>query len=104
MLSRFVTPLAAIVLLIAATAGAGLTGTTTQLSSDAAWTWFNDPRALYDNGRIVTGWMNQAGEVIVGVQDVASHQTYTATLATPFQQDDHDNPAFIRNGANSYTA
>ncbi|HEX8523823.1 MAG TPA: BNR-4 repeat-containing protein [Tepidisphaeraceae bacterium] len=71
--------------------------TVSTVTADGAWTWFNDPRAIYDNGKIYTGWMDSGGYVWFGLHDVASHSTSAGKLYNGnfFQSDDHDNPAFI---------
>ena len=42
------------------------------LTDDGAWCWFSDPRAIYFNGkyrRTYAGWIDQAGNVMVGFYD-----------------------------------
>lgn len=77
-----------------------------QLTADGAWTWFNDPRALYSNGRVYSGWVKSNGTIEFGYHNLATQTTTTALLYNGafFQSDDHDNPAFIQNSANSLTA
>src|SRR5438046_2709113 len=80
-------------------------GTITQITPDGAWTWFNDPRAIVTGNQLISGWMTLDGHVMVGRTDLATKTTTTADLYGQFfQSDDHDNPAFLYNGGNSYTA
>src|SRR5262245_21463026 len=81
-------------------------GSTYTLTADGAWTWFNDPRAIYINNNIYTGWVDSTGHIIFAGHNLASHVTTTATLYNGnfFQSDDHDNPAFLLNSPTSLTA
>ncbi len=80
-------------------------GSSYTLTDDGAWTWYNDPRALYSNGSVYTGWVTGAGYIQIGKYDLATHVTSTALLYDGlfFQQDDHDNPAFIQTSATTFT-
>src|SRR5687768_5907215 len=74
-------------------------GTTATLTTDGAWTWFNDPRGIVDNGKLYTGWIDSQGFLFAASHDLSSGVTQTAPLYNGafFQRDDHDNPAFIKN-------
>ncbi|MCX7046625.1 MAG: BNR-4 repeat-containing protein [Candidatus Sumerlaeota bacterium] len=68
------------------------------LTDDGAWTWFNDPRAVYYEGahrRTYAGWINRAGDVMMGAYDHDDSSITTFTLKSAFQKDDHDNPGFV---------
>ncbi len=66
------------------------------LAPDGAWTWYNDPRALYHNGLLYFGYVrsNDARSVLsaydprTGVATVQWASGWT-------QRDDHDNPALL---------
>ena len=92
--------------LAAASSSALAVGTTTTLTTDGAWTWFNDPRGLVDNGRLYTGWIDSGGFLFAASHDLATGVTNTAPLYNGafFQRDDHDNPAFLKNPDGSLTA
>ncbi|MBT3279807.1 MAG: DUF4861 family protein [Phycisphaerales bacterium] len=66
-----------------------------EMTSDGAWCWFSDPRAIYDNGKTIAGWVNQSGDVMVGAYDIKTGEIETVALAKKFQRDDHDNPSFL---------
>ena len=67
------------------------------IATDGAWTWFNDPRALFHNGTLYVGY----------VRNGDSHSTLTAFnpqtgVVTSLwssswtERDDHDNPGLCR--------
>jgi hypothetical protein len=62
---------------------------------DGGWCWFQDPRAIVKNGKlVVAGLDGQNGDVKVAVHDLAAGGDLgTALLHGKFQRDDHDVPA-----------
>ena len=70
-------------------------------TSDGAWCWFSDPRAICYKGkynRIYAGWIDHDGNVTVGSYDLDSHEIKTHVIHSGLQEDDHDAPAlFITN-------
>ena len=71
--------------------GNAQTGT---LTDDGAWCWFSDPRAIVADGKLVTGWVTEAGTIEAGVLDLATGTARTDELYYLLEADDHDNPAF----------
>lgn len=65
------------------------------VSSDSAWCWFADPRAIWHAGRIVAGGVTSEGDVVANVLDPRTGECLTITLAKTFERDDHDNPSFL---------
>ena len=65
-----------------------------EVSSDGAWSWFSDPRALWHNNKVYVGWVTKDGDVQVAKHDLQNQLTTTYDLAPDFQPDDHDYPAF----------
>lgn len=55
-----------------------------------AWTWFNDPRAIVVNETVWVGAVAQNGDIHVSAGQIPT------VLHHDFEQDDHDNPAFLR--------
>jgi hypothetical protein len=80
-----------------------MTGSTV-LTDDGAWTWFNDPRAIFHDGQILTGWVNRRGDIQFASHDLASGRTTVLMLHPAFQADDHDNPALLKNPDGTITA
>jgi hypothetical protein len=77
-----------------------------QLNDNGAWSWFMDPRAIVDEGKLIVGSVravgsNQAnvsdpksGNIEVSVYDIARGTASTVVLHPHLEQDDHDAPAF----------
>ncbi len=66
-----------------------------ELAPSGAWCWFQDPRAMYYEGkhrRTYVGWITLAGDVQVASIDADTGETLTSTLRGKLQADDHDNP------------
>jgi hypothetical protein len=63
------------------------------------WTWFNDPRAIYYNGKTYFGYIDGSGDPYAAQYVHSTGLTSTPArlypAASPFQVDDHDNPAFL---------
>lgn len=67
-------------------------------TSDGAWCWFSDPRAIYHEGahkRTYAGWVDSVGNIVVGYYDHDSHDIITHILHDRLERDDHDNPSFF---------
>ncbi|MEP6663117.1 MAG: BNR-4 repeat-containing protein, partial [Verrucomicrobiota bacterium] len=85
-------------------------GTITQLTGDGCWTWFNDPRAIYDNGKLYVGWITKRqpdtlkSKVQFASHDLSAGQTTMVDLNPNFQSDDHDNPGLVKNPDGNFTA
>src|SRR4030095_8055286 len=67
-------------------------------TTNGAWCWFSDPRAIYFKGRhkrTYAGWVDSSGNIIVGFYDHDLKRTETKVLHKNFEKDDHDNPSLI---------
>ncbi|MCB0752410.1 MAG: BNR repeat-containing protein, partial [Ignavibacteriae bacterium] len=67
-------------------------------TSDGAWCWFSDPRAVYYEGkykRTYAGWVDSSGNITIGYYDHDLKEIKTKILEANFQKDDHDNPALL---------
>ena len=62
-------------------------------SPDGAWCWFQDPRAVYADGRTYTGYVTAAGDVAVAAYDHRANELRRFVVARGFQRDDHASPA-----------
>lgn len=66
------------------------------LAKDGAWTWYNDPRALFHNGILYFGYVrNSDGKSVLSAlntQTGARTELWSSALA---QKDDHNNPALL---------
>lgn len=78
---------------------------TTVLANDGVWTWFNNPRALFHNGRLYVGYVKANGSrpalsVYTPATGVAS-ELFTFTMP---ENDDHNNPGLTANAAGGLVA
>ncbi|MDF7825935.1 glycoside hydrolase family 88 protein [Pontiellaceae bacterium B12227] len=64
--------------------------------TDTGWCWYEDPRAIINNGKLVIGGISgKSGDVRVGVYDLEADKPQgVATLHEKFQADDHNSPVF----------
>lgn len=66
------------------------------LTSDGAWTWYNDTRALFHNGKLYFGFVRASdGKSTVSVFDLTTGQTTNLWNSGFTQLDDHNNPAIL---------
>ncbi|MBN2037488.1 MAG: BNR-4 repeat-containing protein [Chitinispirillaceae bacterium] len=73
----------------------------TSVTTDGAWCWYQDPRAIYHNGlreKTYIGFIDRSGTVKAWSYDHTTGATEQSTLHTGLQYDDHDAPSlFVRN-------
>jgi hypothetical protein len=79
-----------------------------ELNDNGAWSWFMDQRAVVDRGKLIVGSVRSVGDfrsgkddpdwgnVEVAVLDIDSGTTRRTVLHRHLEQDDHDNPAFLK--------
>jgi len=82
-----------------------IAGTLIQLNDNGAWSWFMDPRAVVDDGKLIVGSVRAIGtfqsdasdprwgNVEIAVYNIAAKKTATIVLHPHLEQDDHDAPA-----------
>ena len=66
-----------------------------ELTSDGAWCWFGDPRAVRFQGsrdRVYAGWVDSEGSIVVSSLDLESGERARHTVQPDFNRDDHANP------------
>ncbi|GBE13217.1 hypothetical protein BMS3Abin13_01513 [bacterium BMS3Abin13] len=64
-------------------------------TSDGAWCWFGDPRAIYYQGKVYGGWVSKDGGIWAGAYDPATGRIQRTCIQPNFQEDDHDAPSFL---------
>ena len=66
------------------------------LGTDGAWTWYNDPRALFHNGKLYFGYV-RAGDskTALSVFDLTTGTKTDLWSGVFTQLDDHNNPALL---------
>ena len=71
-------------------------GNSITLNANGGWCWFQDERAVVDEGRIVFGSVaSPSGDVTVTTYDVASGKSVVVTLHAGLGSDDHNTPALL---------
>jgi hypothetical protein len=76
--------------------GAGAQTNFVTLVPDGAWTWFNDPRALFHQGKLYYGYVRFAdGRSALNVIDPLTGVGTNLWTSTLTQADDHDNPGLL---------
>ncbi|NQT87151.1 glycoside hydrolase family 88 protein [bacterium] len=75
------------------------TGNVTVFARNGGWCWFQDPRAIIHDGKLIVGSVSGAGkgrgDVRASVYDLkVGRDLGTAVLHAKLQSDDHDTPAF----------
>jgi hypothetical protein len=82
---------------------------TVELSDSGAWNWYGNPRGLYDDGRLITGWVRDNGSVQATQYNLETGEKTTNTLITADEIksggeiDDHNNPSFFKTSDGRYT-
>ncbi len=74
------------------------------LTDDGGWCWFSDPRALFINGQVITGWVKSNGTVESALFNIAENSVQTHDLYFRLEKDDHNNPAFVKTADGSVLA
>lgn len=72
------------------------------LKQNGGWCWFQDPRAIVHDGRILVGTTagtidesSKAGDIDVTSFDLATRTSLTFKLHEELQSDDHDSPSLL---------
>src|SRR5690348_11694613 len=66
------------------------------LASDGAWTWYNDPRAVFHNGILYFGYVRHGdGHGVLSAFNPKTGGTTELWTSGPTQSDDHDNPGLL---------
>ena len=66
------------------------------LTPDGAWTWYNDPRALFHNGILYFGYVRNAdGAATLSAFNPITGVKTDLWTASRTEKDDHDNPALL---------
>ena len=64
-------------------------------SKDGAWCWFSDPRAVYLNGTIYSGWVAADGSIIVASYNENTGEIKEVNIYPKYDKDDHAAPSFL---------
>ncbi len=74
---------------------AGAQGNLLPLAPDGAYTWYNDPRALFHNGNLYFGFVRSDGASTLSLLDMQTGIVRSLWTSTWSQFDDHDNPGLL---------
>lgn len=64
-------------------------------SNNGAWCWISDPRSVFINGKIYSGWVTSDGSIMAASYNQNTGETKEVNLYPKFEKDDHDNPSFL---------
>ena len=63
---------------------------------DGAWTWFNDPRAVWRAGKLYVGYVRSVdGRAALSRYDPATKHVETVWTSSFTEEDDHNNPGLL---------
>lgn len=62
-------------------------------SINGAWNWYNNPRAVYSNGKSYITYVNSSGDVGIVQHNHSTRVTSSYVFDSAFEVDDHANPA-----------
>lgn len=62
---------------------------------DTSWCWFQDERAIIDNGQLLLAGVSSEGDVTVTVHHLATGKTAVHVLHPRLEADDHNAPALL---------
>jgi hypothetical protein len=65
------------------------------LVNDGAWTWFNDPRALFHNGQLYYGYVRSDGKSALSSFNLTTGVNSNLWVSGFTQADDHNNPGLL---------
>ncbi len=68
------------------------------LTTNGAWCWFADPRALYYKGekeQTYFSWITTEGDIVVASYNHQTGEYIQKTVWANWQSDDHDNPSLL---------
>jgi hypothetical protein len=93
---RFATPLAIISFCSVLASSLNAQTNFAVLTSDGAWTWFNDPRAIFHNGILYFGYVRSSdGRSSLNTFSLQSGQTSNLWTSSLTETDDHDNSGLL---------
>ncbi|NME70736.1 BNR-4 repeat-containing protein [Flammeovirga aprica] len=67
------------------------------IANDGAWTWYNDERATYKDGKLYTSYVKSNGKTALSVNAISTGKTIGSEveLSTWHQKDDHNNASIL---------
>lgn len=65
------------------------------ITSDGAWCWFSDPRAIYVDNKMFGGFVDKQGSIWAFCYDPATQEKTQCKLYDKLDYDDHANPSIM---------
>ena len=65
------------------------------ITSDGAWCWFSDPRAIYVDDKMYGGFVDRQGSIWAFCHDPATQNKQQCKLYDKLDYDDHANPSIM---------
>ena len=65
------------------------------ITSDGAWCWFSDPRAIYVDNKMFGGFVDKQGSIWAFCYDPATQDRQQTKLYDKLDYDDHANPSIM---------
>lgn len=67
------------------------------IAPDGAWTWYNDERAAFKNGKLYTSYVKGNGKTALSINNISTGASVGSEviLSTWAQKDDHNNAALL---------
>jgi hypothetical protein len=69
------------------------------ITTDGVWTWHQNPRAVYENGKTFTGYVNQNGDIVAASISHSDGSVTETTLKAALEADDHASPGLTIDGS-----
>src|SRR5215469_17145142 len=93
---RFATPLAIIAFCSVLASSLNAQTNFAILTSDGAWTWYNDPRAVFHNGILYFGYVRNAdGKSVLSAFNPHTGAKTDLFVSTRTEKDDHNVPGIL---------
>ena len=70
-------------------------GAEIEIANNGAYCWFQDPRAIYIDGKIIVSWVTDKGKLQIGQYDTANGKIDIVTIKEEWEIDDHDVISFL---------
>ncbi len=67
-----------------------------KITTDGAWCWFSDPRAIYVDGKMIGGFVDKEGSIQAFSYDPVTREKKQYKLYDKLEYDDHANPSVMQ--------
>ncbi|MEX2395714.1 MAG: BNR-4 repeat-containing protein, partial [Balneolales bacterium] len=74
------------------------------LNTDGGWCWFQDERAILDNGTLMFGGVSTDGDITATTYNLETGEKNVSILHAELEADDHNAPSFLKRPDGKYLA